>query len=542
VITLTVTLTALIPRVMTARASFMTNDEHLWMSRSQGFFDALADGRLGDASAYQGAGRTVTMPGITTMWIGVLARGVWALGQGLGIWTDSTSQFRYSALGLDIAQTLYAVVASILVGLVTFLVLKWVSRIAAAVVGLLLATEPYFVAHGAVLHTDELLTLFGVASLIALALHLGVPNRSSWTGQRWSAALAGALFGASWLTKISATMFLPGMALLGLWAVGWTIRPADLRSQLRESWPRIRHCLIWWMVGAGVVILVTYPALWADPINEAYWLVRSGSQGVREHEQTFLGHKTQHPGPAYYFVAIPLRVTAWFLLAGILSLVAIWRRATRRFAIALSMMAVPPLLIITLAEKQFDRYGLPITALIAVATGVVVSSWIDQHPSFGRVTRRRYLAGGLLASLAIVNTVSVAPWGLAYFNPALGGSRAGDYALTVGWGEGFEEAVAMVKEQEGGSCGDATIAGPMFTADFTRYWECPQRLNQPSRTATYYILYVAAKQRLDDAGIERVTKGRPLLGTVTVRGITYAEIYGPIGGPAATNPEEVRLN
>lgn len=193
------------------------------MTRSVRFFDALGSGNLDGASAassdYQGP---ITMPGVTTMWIGNVARGIWNAGRALGLWPNDQVSFVNSEAGLAIAQGTAAVVCSLLIGLVTFLVARWAGLGAAVVTGVLLATEPFLVALGAVLHTDELLTLFGIAALVASALALGLPQPTSWCGRWWAGALAGALAAAALLTKVSALSVLAGVPVMGIWAFART--------------------------------------------------------------------------------------------------------------------------------------------------------------------------------------------------------------------------------------------------------------------------------------------------------------------------------
>lgn len=528
---LVVVLVALAPRLLTASDDFVTADEPRWMARSDGFYDALASADFGDASAYQEDGHTVTMPGITTMWVGMGARGVYNAGHATGFFADAETDFGRSALGLDIAQIIMVTLGSVFLGLLVFLVSEWAGTFAAAVTGLLLATEPFLVALGAVLHTDQLLTFCGVASLVSMALALGLPHRTRWADNWWAYLIAGMLFAAAWLTKVSAVMYLPGIALLVAWAILRLVRDEEHRSRSRGVWSALRPAAIWWTVGAVGLVILTYPALWADPINEVYWLTRSASQGVREHTQVFLGTTTPTPGPLFYLVALPLRITPWFFAAGLAACIAVWRRGTRGFAIAALLMAGPPFMILSIASKQFDRYGLPLLAVGAVVIGIVASVIADA------LARRRFalwraavIGAALLAIAAVANTMTIGRWGMDYFNPALGGSSVAEDALTVGWGEGLERAVTLVERHADKDCADVTVFADPWNDGILEWMGCEPTFRD--QNSTYVILYIYQRQRMTDAAIKSLTDHRELVGTVEARGFTLAEVFGPAASDA----------
>jgi hypothetical protein len=540
-----VALVALGLRVVTAAARFQTVDEPAWMDRSSLFFDALGNGDLGRASASAG-GETVTMPGVTTMWVGSAARVVWNAGRGLGLWSGpSDAVFARSPSALVVAQTLMAVATAALVGVLVLLVSRWAGRGAAAVAGLLIATEPFLVAHGAVLHTDELLALLGAGALVATALALGVPERTAWAGRWWAAAMAGALLGGAFLTKLSALALLPPVALLGLWALVAALRNRTSSAPPPEDgapvaagvqvgpWGRVRPLGVvaaWWLAGAVVVVIALYPALWVEPLHEYRLLRRTGDLAGTGHTQFFLGERTRTPGPAYYLVALPLRMTPWLLVGVLAAAVSAGRRAaTRGFAAAIACMAVPVLVVLSVAAKQFDRYGLLVPVMGAVLVGVALASAVRARPpARGEplwTGRRAVVATGLAAGVALHSLV-VAPWGLAYFNPLLGGGATAQRAIMVGWGEGLHQAGDLIAEREADRCDEVTIWAYIVADD---YFPCGT-LTIDEETASYVVVYVNIRQREPDIVAEAV-RGREVVETVEARGVTYVEIFGPL--PAA---------
>ncbi len=535
-----VALLAALPRVLTA-GHFRTWDETLWMARSVRFSGAVAAGNPVDASASAGWD-LVTMPGVTTMWIGSVARAVWSGGRHLGLWARGAgATFDSSRSGLALAQLGVALVTAALIGVLVLLVAAWAGQLAAGVAGVLLATEPFLVAHGAVLHTDELMTFAGVAALLAAALVLGVPGPTPWLGSRRLAAASGALFGFAWLTKVSAVFFLPGLAALAGWAALRAYRGRGAGTGPREPLRALRRPAAGWLAAAGGVVLVGYPALWlAPPLSELAVATLSLGIGAKGQTQFFLGSITQTPGPLFYLVAIPFRMTPVFLAAAVAALVAVcWRRSARGYAAVLACVAGPPLAVVSVAPKQFDRYALPALVVAAIAVGIAAGPVVA-------VARRRWgtaapaIAAGLATVALAAYSVAVAPWGLAYFNPALGGGAVAEHKLLIGWGEGLEQAGALIRQREAGRCDTVRIHSFYVPAAF----ECGSLVSMAvgpdadelaaAAGATYVVLYVSDRQTRPATYLDELVRGRPLLGTVTVRGIRYADVYGPRDGPPGT--------
>ena len=125
-----------------------------------------------------------------------------------------------------------------------------------------------------------------------------------------------------------------------------------------------------------------------------------------------------------------------------------------------------------------------------------------------------------LCVLVLIHAVVVAPYGLAYFNPALGGSEAGSRTLLVGWGEGRELAAARIKVRSGDDCDGTTVQG--LEALWILGWDCTRPPPEGS-DADYVVLYVNVLQRSD--GRPKSVDDRELVDVIEIRGISYAEIW-----------------
>lgn len=498
-------------RLLTA-GRFQTVDEVMWMIRSEHFSDAVAAGRLSDASAY--SGEIATMPGVTTMWVGTLGRIVWSAGRELDLWSEAGVAFGQTRASIAISQMCMAVAAAASVTVVAVLVRCWIGLPAGIVCGLVLATEPFFVAHGAVLHTDELSSLFGLASMVAVALLLGLPNRGRHSGRRWVAPTAGLTFGLALLTKLSALMFLPPIGLLFVWSLVSRVRAGDRRAlHQHAAWAG------WCSLAALAVVVALYPALWLDPGTQLDALWRSAALGGGGHRQFFLGEVTPTPGPLFYLVTVPIRMTPWFLVAGLVALgVAVVQRRLRSLVVVIAVIVAPPFVVLSLASKQFDRYGLVVPAALAVLLGAVA-----QHLYSPRhVATQWRIAGGLAAVAMVAHSAVVAPWGLAYFNPVLGGSAGAERSVLVGWGEGLELAGEAIRDLQGGECGGVAIRS---TYPIPSAFPCGT-LVPSGAPANYLVVYVTYRQRASESELRDLIGARPLVATVDVRGMRYADVYG----------------
>jgi hypothetical protein len=121
----------------------------------------------------------------------------------------------------------------------------------------------------------------------------------------------------------------------------------------------------------------------------------------------------------------------------------------------------------------------------------------------------------------MLHAVWITPWSQAYFNPLLGGSKAAEQAILVGWGEGLELAGERIRQREAPRC-DATIA--VMYSNITSAFPCGTTTADAS-LADYLVLYVNHRQRLPGESLTNLRQRGQLVGVVAIRGIDYAEIY-----------------
>ncbi|MGH2726875.1 MAG: ArnT family glycosyltransferase, partial [Actinomycetota bacterium] len=335
--------------------------------------------------------------------------------------SDADLRDRYARARLAIG-----VVSAGLILLVWWLARIVLGDVAAAIGGFLLALDPFLMAHNRVVHLDGLLALLMVSSLLALIAGIRGKNDRMLV-------LSGALGGFALLTKQPAS-FLIVVVVVAFWRDGGGIRARLAR----------------WAVPALLVIFVLWPVLWVRPWYAAGQMLGGGGAAITETTSSgfFLGRQVEDPGPLFYPVALAMRSSALVLPAAIAT--AVWairlrRQEPARTVALLLAFALAFLVLITLAPKKGDRYGLPSLVAIDLAVAAGIAALLR--------TRTRLLAPLLAAGLVLHAgpALGLHPYEMAYFNPATGGAAAAKHAIVVGWGEGLDEAAEDLSRLPGAS-------------------------------------------------------------------------------------------
>jgi 4-amino-4-deoxy-L-arabinose transferase-like glycosyltransferase len=508
---------AFVPRVVTALSAFPHTDEIAWLRRSEHYARAFLSLDLANATS-RVSGKP-TMPGITTVAVGGFARVVWGGLRDLGVVSFPGEAFTSSESALMIAQLLMAAATSALLVLLWWALSSWSTRIVATTAVLILATEPVLVADATKLKTDSFLMVFTAIAAFALAAALEVPARGRITRRHRNllAITAGIGLGGALATKVAALAVGPFLAGLVVYAA---IRAWRGREGIREV-------VVVTAVTLGValaIIVVMWPALWADPRGQLEVLRGTAKLGGAGHAQFFLGEVTRDPGPLYYFVVVPMRMTPWLVLLALSGLVVGLRsRALRSHTLVALAYGAVPAVVILFTAKKFMRYSFPLWPVLAVLVGLLVQAIATWCKERGPERWRAFevcAAGG--AAALVVATLLVVPFGAAYSNPLLGGGPVAQDVSLIG-GDLTAEAGRFIRDREGARCESRRILG---STRFRLWFPCGHVTARAGslEPGDYIVIYAnRSKRSSGERAAARRELGR-LVETIRRRGVDIAEI------------------
>lgn len=504
---------AWIPRIAVVDA-YLTTDEGNWMGRTGLFARGLFGG---DALLTRQSGH----PGVTTMLTALAGLGVeralyladYVRPDGLEKAPGYLDLIRQARRPFTVLTSL-AVVASAL--------LTW--RLFGAgpglIAGVLLALEPFFLAHSGLVHLDGMLASYMTIALLSALVY--------WVrgGGRGYLALCGLATGLAFLTKTPSAflaLFIPVLALVASWCRGRLRTKTDVRRLALEG-------LVWGGLAGGLA-LAAWPSLRSDFIGTLQYMIwYTETVGGGDHENFWLGQPVLDPPPQYYLVALGLR-TAPAMLAGValllLNLVpfgprrlpAHWRAPLIGLVVFVAlftamMMALP---------KKFDRYLLPTFPSWEILAAI--GFWLTLHRLMPRWSGRLLPIGLVGLGLAqIWSAAQVAPYYMSYYNPLFGGGRAAARSIVVGWGEGLDQVTTYLNTKPDAE--RLTLAGfyPRVLMAQFKGNVLPDKQYDPAQ-ADYIVLYVNAVQRDLANSLRTATRGRRAEQVVTINGVVYARLY-----------------
>ena len=227
-----------LPRLLSLSEHWAT-DETLWMLRSRDFFFALETGRFADTYITH-------HPGVTTCWLGSIA--IW---KKYGRDPYAKSWF-YSDkfLSPDMLASIrfpIAVATGVLVLVAGFLLYRLFGRTTAGLGTLFLTVEPFLLSESRRAHTDALMSLFLLLSLLLWLRYL-----ESATLRRRYLVFSGICFALACLTKSLAGVFVLFLPFL----LGWYLQ------KRRVPWVKLLRSALFWMMTSLLTVLAAWPYLW----------------------------------------------------------------------------------------------------------------------------------------------------------------------------------------------------------------------------------------------------------------------------------------
>lgn len=503
----------LLLRVLNLNQLIHTDEVNFWYPRSHQFLTALQNGQWA-ATAIS------THPGVTTMWLGSLGILVHRASLALGMPDPSfTTEMGFLRLPVVLVHTL-----AILVGYAAMrrLFSTWVAWFGA----LLWAVCPFTTAFSRLLHVDGLTGTFATLALLgaSCAWHGAEKPQTGWLVL---SGISAALAMVSKSTGMAVGPLILGIAILAAY---------DHRAHPRWWHMHVVYPLFLWGGALFATLVMVWPAVWAAP-QTVYTLLRVGVEveGGSRHvvPNYFLGRPDPAPGWLYYPVVLALRTTPWTLI-GIFGLPWVLRlphlvRSPRTIAVLAGFIIVFTVGLSPFAKK-LDRYLVavfPALNILAALGLVGMTKWIARYCGQARL---KFALIPLLSLVAIANALWWHPYGMAYFNPMLGGIRTGIATFLIGEGEGLGEAAAWLNAQP-------DITGVTITSTMERTLQAALRRgaqvvaargDQLDPSCGYVVIYIRHMQRWGNAApppYDRFYQRVPPLHVVRIHGIDYVHIY-----------------
>jgi 4-amino-4-deoxy-L-arabinose transferase-like glycosyltransferase len=485
-ITFLVFIVALLPRLY-ALGTFLTIDEVKWAEGAAQFLVALDSGDLFQTYWH-------FFPGITTTWGGALVLGgLCASMPDLATCANTQVENLGESIGwLRLSQVL---LTSLAVTGVYILGRRLFGHRLALLTALLLAVDPFLVAHSRILNGDASAAILMFLSLLAFLLYwreISVSSRVV-SAIRLSLILSGLMAGLALLTKLPSPLIIAFVGGLGLVAL--------ILAWRQEGGGALRRWFVALLVWGGIALLVfvaLWPAMWVAPLETLGLMYIDAFEfgGIGEGHATFyLGQTVTDPGPWFYPYAIAFRLTpvtivgllmtigwlllpvAYIVLRTVYLTLRHWpdrftdyisrftlhaSRSTlhaarltfsnsRLVTVTLIMLAFIIFIILfsNASPKKLDRYVMaviPPLVFFAALGFVKVEQWCLRpsapSPLCPPILLRALLAGTV--ALQLLFTILAAPYYLTYYNPLLGGVKQAAMQVPVGWGEGLEQAATYL--------------------------------------------------------------------------------------------------
>lgn len=490
---------------------FITPDEDNWMRRTGNFAQAMQRGEY--LRTFQSG-----HPGVTTMWVAWIGAGA-DVANLAGITVQDrpvTREPGFLDFMIRARIAVVAVNAALLVGMVA-LTWRLVGIGPAVVGGIILALDPFLVAHTQVVHVDGLSAGFMTLTMLAAGVYWWAGGKPGYL------VLCGVTAGLAVLTKAPSLV-------LGL-LVPIVALTAPLARRGAWTWPRLLGTLIVAGLLGVAVIVALWPTFWVAPVESVMRAVRFTLDTSAEHRpgNYFLGQAVADPGPWYYPAAILFRISP-LALAGLVALgVLLPTTPLRKPTYLLLIFVFGFILFLSLAGKKLDRYTLPAFPSLDLLAGLglwTLWTWIRpllERPGLSATVRQM---AGILALVAIsvghaLPLAMVTPYPLAYYNPLLGGGPAAMRVLLVGWGEGLDQVAAYLNAQPNP---DGQLISVYFPLELNFQGMVAGTVTQfgDMRPVNYVVDYVNAAQR-DQTPSE--VAGLVPVREVWINGILYARVF-----------------
>jgi hypothetical protein len=436
---------------------FVSTDEIPWLVRSANFYYALSQRDF--EGTYQ-----IGHPGVTTMWVNTIAfliehpeyRG---FGQGQ---FDSFLTFERFADSQEIdthavlvtGRSIMVVIHTILLIIGFFLARRLIGFFPALFGFLLLILEPFYIGLTRLSHLDGLVGTLSLVSILAFMVYAFEDQKLRYL------CISAIAFSAASLTKITGLIILPWLGIVIILMIIFHRREFPNETS-RQSMIWFRKTVGHLVLFAAVFLLVyiaLWPAMWTNPVGtltaqfqyDERVLPEPGLISSGQTDDDLIPFRDGNNDIFRYPENFFWRVTP-IIIVGLL----IWfyilikqkdvfsKRKNRWISWSLLAFAFTFTVLLTIPEKSNFRYWIPaylsLSLLAGIGLAALLNSLIKRFPNIrGGILGLIFILGIILFQL--VGIFQSYPYYFTYYNPLLGGSKRAGKSISVGEGEGLDQA------------------------------------------------------------------------------------------------------
>lgn len=501
--------------------TFMMYDGPYWIVRSYNFISALL--------SHDWAGTFITShPGVTTMWV-----------SGISVW------FKYLSVGVATSENILpyifhakfpiALITSIGCVILYFLVKRIFNEKIAIISALLIALDPYYLAHSRVIHLDALLATFMTLSVLCLIIHQNYLERRYLI---LSAIFAGLAF----LTKLPSIILVP-FIVISLFLSVHSLELGNLSNRVKLI-QLVKNILIYFSI-AAIVFVVLWPAMWVDPVHTVYKLGTGVYYNVTHFHVGggyFMGEIMHSVNPFYYPVTLLLRLTPVSSIFSVLAIIFfsfgalkikkpeyISDRDYKNIGILLLYIVLFFSVMMT-GSKQMLRYLLPIFLVIDIlaAIGIYyviygIISRINKNKGFNLAPKTKWFTifFVIIILFQAFSSLPLCPYYRSYYNPMLGGSEKAPWITSIGGGEGMSLAADYLNGKENAENLTVAVQHPGFEP----YFKGTTIGMSNASSADYIVFHHSVVQCGRDKDIWERYKNEIPERIITINNINHCWIY-----------------
>jgi hypothetical protein len=436
---------------------FVSTDEIAWLVRSANFYYAL--GQRDFEGTFQNG-----HPGVTTMWVNTIAFLIehpeyrW-VGQGQ---FESFLTFERFADSQDIDSHAVLITGrSVMVGIHTifliigfFLARRLIGFMPALAGFLLLIFEPFYIGLTRLSHLDGLVGTLSLVSVLAFMVYAFEDQKLQYL------FISAITASAASLTKVTGFIILPGLGIVFLLMIIFHRR--EFPNETRQHFLKWFRKIIGQMVLFGAVFLLVYfvlwPAMWNNPVGTLIGQFQYPESFLAESSLSGDDQPINEPGPIAFnnndVFRYP-RMFLWRVTPIILMGLLFWiyfiimqkdilsDRKVRYVSWCLFIFAITFTILLTIPVKSNFRYWIPAYISLVLLSGIgwmaMLNTTIKRFPG----TRSRRIGYLIILGVFLIQLTGVFrtyPYYFTYYNPLLGGSKRAGKSISVGEGEGLDQA------------------------------------------------------------------------------------------------------